>query len=205
MEVWTCRPWASAFSDRGNRTYWGEASGSVVFMGGGTFLSNRINDAFMLVDTDGAGKVPVRYENRLVGLTNQKGQLLIPWVPSYYLAKFEIDTLDLPPDVEVPVVEQRVAVTRGSGRLLRFPVRQTASARVDLVDASGARLPAGTRINDKAGGETWVGLDGSAFLQGLQTHNHLTATFANGATCEASFAYRDAPGDIGQVGPVECR
>ena len=56
------------------------------------------------------------------------GHLLVPWSSAYYRGKYEIDPLNLPANVQSPSVEQRVAVRRGSGYLLEFPLARVIAA-----------------------------------------------------------------------------
>ena len=77
--------------------------------------ANRIDDAFVVVSTGGYADIPVRYENQEVGRTDRNGHLLVPYGSGYYRGKYEIDPMNLPPDILAAEVEQRVAVRRGSG------------------------------------------------------------------------------------------
>ena len=43
-------------------TWWSEAMGSLVLMDGELFAANKINDAFVVISTDGQPDVPVSYE-----------------------------------------------------------------------------------------------------------------------------------------------
>lgn len=106
------------------------------------FAANDINDAFVLVKTRYPG-VTVRYENQAMGKTDGQGYLLVPAVSSYYGAKYDIDTLDLPASVAASRVEQRIAVKRKSGFLLDFPIEPLRAASVILHDTRGQplRLP----------------------------------------------------------------
>ena len=102
------------YGETGNYTRWADLSGSLVWMDNAVFASNRINDAFVLVSTKGYPQVPIRYENQLMGSTDDNGHLLVPWVAAYYPAKFQIEPLDLPANVSAPEVEQRVAVRQAA-------------------------------------------------------------------------------------------
>src|SRR5471032_609733 len=109
-------------------TRWADASGSLVWMDHQVFAANRIDDAFVVVSTDGYADIPVRYENQQSGQTDHNGHLLVPWSSAYYRGKYEIDPLNLPANVRSPNVEQRIAVRRGSGYLLEFPLSRIVAA-----------------------------------------------------------------------------
>lgn len=66
------------YGETGNYTRWADLSGSLVWMDNAVFASNRINDAFVLVSTKGYPQVPIRYENQLMGSTDDNGHLLVP-------------------------------------------------------------------------------------------------------------------------------
>lgn len=196
---------AGAYGTGDDITKWGSATGSVVVMDGGLFLANRIGDGFVLVSTNGYAGVPVRYENQKIGETNGNGHLLVSSVPSYYAAKFEIDTTDLPVDVRIAQAEQHVAVRNQSGRLVRFDIDRSHAAFIDLRGPNGAILPVGTRVVDGEGQETWVGFDGKLYMENLGRENSLTATLSGGAQCSAQFQYDTANEGVGHVGPVICQ
>ncbi|MFD0847944.1 fimbria/pilus outer membrane usher protein [Sphingosinicella xenopeptidilytica] len=184
-------------------TRWAGASGSLVMMDNAVFAANRIADAFVLVST-GEPNIPVRYENQRVGRSNGKGHLLVPWATSYYRAKYEIDPLGLPPSIETPVVEQRIAVTRGSGYLLAFPVKRLVAARITLRDSSGAPLPVGSAVAVNGMPGAYVGWDGFLYLETLAPRNRLSVRLPDDSICTATFAAENAEGVI-DAGTLTCQ
>lgn len=184
---------------------WGEVQGSVVVMDGAVLPANRVDDAFVLIDTQGRGGVPVRYENQLVGKTDGGGHLLVPWAPSYYAGKYEIDPLDLPSNVRVPIVERRVAVRDHGGALVTFPIRRIVCAQIALVDAAGRPVAIGSRVLHEESGETaLVGWQGETYLEGLSALNHLRVRTPDGRTCRATFAADVDAAQMSRVGPLAC-
>lgn len=193
------------YGSRGAQTRWGEAGGSLVMMDGGIYAANRVNDAFVVINTNGVADVPIRYENQNVGVTDRKGRLLVPWVTAYYAAKFEIDPLDLPSNVATPVVEQRASVKRGSGLTLRFPMGRRSSANITLVDGAGKPLDVGIPVTVNDGTEAWVGWDGVVYIDALKPLNRLTATLFDGSSCKAVFPFAIGANAIGELGRIQCR
>ena len=197
---------AGAFGGDGHRTAWASARGSLVLMDRAVFAANRVPDAFVLVSTNGEPDIPIRYENQLVGRTGKGGHLLVPWVTAFYAAKYEIDPLDLPAEIATPVVERRIAVARGSGYLLSFPVRRPVSARITLVDAAQAPLPVGSvaRVND--GAPLYVGWDGLLFAEDLAKDNVVAVTGPDGSACTVRFSMATTrPSVIAEIVPLTCR
>lgn len=196
---------AGVYGSGGRQTQWSDIGGSLVVIDGGAFLTNRINDAFVLVSTDGVPAVPVRQENQLVGVTNSKGHLLIPWVSAYHGTKFEIDPLDLPAHFSTPVVEQRAAVKLGGGRIVRFPVRAVRSGMLILRDSHGQPLSPGTpvTVGDALAGH--VGWDGIVYLEDLSDNNNLSVSLSDGSICHAVFKLPASSTGIAQIGALTCQ
>ncbi|MDG0796203.1 fimbria/pilus outer membrane usher protein [Pectobacterium punjabense] len=194
------------YGNEGSSTQWGELSGSLIYMNGGLFPSNRINDAFVVVDTDGYPDVPVKYENQLVGKTNKRGHLLVPWVVSNYPAKVEIDTLQLPANVTTPQVESRVSVKEGSGTVVKFPVHVVRSANIRLRNTDGNPLTIGTWITDEASGNTTIsGYDGLAYFANLGTSNRLRFKQEDGRLCRVAFSLPESQTMMATIGPLTCQ
>ncbi len=195
-----------AYGSSGEMTRWADASGSLVLMDAGLFAANRIDDAFVVVSTSGYADVPVRYENQQIGRTDRNGHLLVPYSSGYYRGKYEIDPMDLPADVLAPQVEQRVAVRRGSGYLLEFPLKRVLAASLVLVDAEQQELKLGSRVrHQESGGEAVVGWDGLVYLENLAPHNRLQVDKADGGQCQVAFDLPEGQGPIPLIGPLECR
>lgn len=187
-------------------TRWADASGSLVWMDRQLFAANRIDDAFVVVSTDGYADVPVRYENQPVGQTDKNGHLLVPWSSAYYRGKYEIDPLNLPANVRSPNVEQRIAVRRGSGYLLEFPLSRVIAASIVLVDARQQELPLGSAVvHEQSGTQTVVGWDGLVYLENLQQQNDLRVTLADGKTCHAQFSADLKQDQVPLIGPLVCQ
>lgn len=194
------------YGETGNYTRWADASGALVWMDGEGFTSNRINDAFVLVSTEGYPGVPVRYENQLMGRTDDKGHLLVPWVSSYYPGKYQVEPLDLPANVSAQQTEQRVAVRQGSGLLVDFPIRTVIAANILLLDESGEPLPLGSQAEERISGQhATLGWDGQVYFEDLQGDNQLRVRLPDGGHCNTSFSLDTSAQTLNQIGPLTCR
>lgn len=197
---------AGVYGTSEQQTRWADASGSWVWMDKHVFMANRIDDAFVVVSTQGFPGVGVRYENQWVGDTDKNGHLLVPWSSAYYRGKYEIDPLNLPGNVLTPNVEQRVAVRRGSGYLLEFAVKRVSAASVRLVNAEQRELPLGSAVlNEQNGARAVVGWDGLVYLEDLTAQNTLQVIVPDGAPCRASFALPPQGDQVPLIGPVVCQ
>jgi outer membrane usher protein len=197
---------AGVYGNSDAETRWADASGALVWMDRQVFAANRIDDAFVVVSTDGYADIPVRYENQQVGQTDRNGHLLVPWSSAYYRGKYEIDPLNLPANVRSPNVEQRIAVRRGSGYLLEFPLTRVIAASIVLVDAQQQNLPLGSGVvHLQSGTQTVVGWDGLVYLENLQSQNSLQVSLADGKTCQVQFAVDPKQDQIPLIGPLVCQ
>jgi outer membrane usher protein len=182
----------------------GQVEGAVAAMGGGVFFSNRIDDAFAVVDA-GVPGVPVFHENRPVGETNSRGQLLIPNLRAYGNNKISIDPKGLPVNAEVDTVEDVVAPADRSGVLVSFATKSDVRAAiVILTGANGKPLAVGSRGKlDGGSGDFVVGYDGRAFVKELKSANTITITLDKGE-CHATFDYAASQDSQVVIGPVSC-
>jgi outer membrane usher protein len=197
---------AGVYGSSGEMTRWADASGSLVWMDAGVFAANRIDDAFVVVSTNGYADVPVRYENQQIGRTDSSGHLLVPYSSGYYRGKYEIDPMDLPPDILAPEVEQRVVVRRGSGYLLEFPIKRVLAASIELVDGNQQVIKLGSRVtHEESGSQAVVGWDGLVYLENLSPHNRLQVALEGGGHCQVEFDLPESAGSIPLIGPLVCR
>lgn len=193
------------YGETGKYTNWADLSGSVVFMANDFFLSDKINDAFMVVDTGDYPGVPVMYENQKYGKTDKNGHLLIPTVSSYYPAKVEIDTLPLPADTVAKRVVDNISVREGSGVVVEFPVKRALSASIKINDASGQPLKLGTVVSEQNSQQTTVsGYEGLVYFSNLQQHNVLVIRQEDSSVCRVGFDLNLNYHSIEQIGPLVC-
>ena len=159
-----------------------QANGSVVLMSGQTFASRRIGDAFAVVSTNGIADVPILYENRVAGRTDQRGYLLLADLRGWQRNRVAINPDGLPLDVEVNQIERFVTPPDHSGARVAFALAPVRSATVVLHDAHGQPVEAGTRVRRGDGGEAIVGFDGELWLEHYIDGEALRWTRA-GAAC----------------------
>ena len=195
-----------AYGQRDNYTQWGEMSGSLVMMDNTLLAANRINDAFMVVSTDGFRDVTVNFENQPVGTTDDDGYLLISGVSSYYPANYSINTLNLPADTRIKYTERRVALRRHSGYFLHFPMEQQHVASVILQDGNGKDLPVSSQVYRPLQPPAPVGYDGIVYLENLRDVNPLTVTLPDGKRCHATLTLDKNPDrKLKTYGPLVCQ
>lgn len=195
---------AGFYGDDDNTTQWADFTGSLVLMDNHVFAANNINDAFVVVKTR-YPDVTVRYENQAMGRTDDAGYLLVPSISSYYGAKYDIDTLDLPADMTAPKVEQRFAVKRKSGYLLNFPVERLRAASVILHDSNGQPLPVSSQVLRRDRATEYVGWDGLVWMEDLSASNPMRVVTPDGRQCETTLAIAEGqPKALQTYGPLTC-
>ncbi|WP_225614439.1 fimbria/pilus outer membrane usher protein [Pantoea sp. PNT02] len=195
---------AGFYGDNDNTTQWADFTGSVVLMDNRVFAANDINDAFVVVKTD-YPDVTVRYENQTMGRTDKQGYLLVPSISSYYGAKYDIDTLDLPADRTAPKVEQRFAVKRKSGYLLNFPVERLRAASVVLHDSNHQPLPISSQVLRPNQATEYVGWDGIVWMEDLDANNPIHVVTPDGRSCDTQLDIADGqPKALETYGPLTC-
>nr|WP_112524692.1 fimbria/pilus outer membrane usher protein [Phyllobacterium sp. P30BS-XVII] len=189
----------------GNTRASAQIDGALAVAAGGVFATNRINDAFAVVDV-GAPDVEVLSENRPVGRTNRSGKILVPDLNSYEPNTVAIDPKNLPVDASIGSTRNIVVPADRSGVVVDFHVSQTsASAIVSLVDGTGKPLDAGLRGHvDGSTDEFVVGYDGEAFIEKLRAQNIIVIERLDGSSCKAQFTYRAQPGTQIKISNVVC-
>ena len=157
----------------GNYDYFAEMSGSVASLDGEIFPANNVYDSFAVVSTSGFEGVPVKYENQVVGLTDDDGYLLVPWAMAYYTAKYEIDPLRLPANAFFPTTEQYASIHSGYGYLLEFPIALQVALSMEVVDENDAYLPLGTYGQSDTGVVGQIGWDGVTYFEGRNVGEYI--------------------------------
>jgi outer membrane usher protein len=180
-------------------------NGALVAAGSGLFASERIDDAFVVVNA-GAPGVKVMRDNQPVGVTDSKGRLLVTGVNSYQPHKISIDPLDLPVTADVPETELQIVPAERSGVVASFGIKQAApSAEVIFTGADGFFIAPGSQGVLQGSGEAFVvGYDGRAFIRNLDRQNTVTIELET-APCTASFAFAEKPDTLATIGPITCR
>ena len=161
--------WAGVDRFNGEHGLFAQGMGSVVLMDGQAFASRRISDAFAVVSTNGIGDVPILYENRTAGRTNDRGYLLLSDLRGWERNRIAIDPDGLAADLRVPAIERLVTPPNASGIRVPFALERVRSATLTLLDADGEYVAPGTRVQRADGSEAIVGFDGQLWIEGFQS------------------------------------
>jgi outer membrane usher protein len=182
-----------------------ESQGALSFIDKRLFPSNWVYDSFAIVDTSPIPHVHVLQENRDVGSTNSSGRLLVPDMRSFDLNHIAIEPEDIPADATVNVAARAFRPRDLSGVVLKFPIKFSHAALLQLVDEAGVPVPMGSTVTLRATGAVApVGFDGDAYVEDLSPHNEITVERPNGHRCAVVFDYKPMPGEIPSIGPLRC-
>ncbi|MCI1005802.1 fimbria/pilus outer membrane usher protein [Herbaspirillum sp. C7C8] len=163
------------------------ARGALAFMDGSAFATDWIDDSFAVVNTSGVKNVGIYNENRYVGRTDDKGQLLLTDLRAYDVNKISVDVLDLPLTLQLDQSEQYVRPRDRAGVVLHFNARRASDVTLILKDAKGEFIPLGSSIRVRESGlQAPVGYDGVSYLQELGPVNTLDVLLPSGARCQAT-------------------
>jgi outer membrane usher protein len=178
--------------------------GAVVAAGGDVFFSNRIDDAFAIVDA-GAPGVEVFHENRPTAITDANGKAIVPSLNSYQPNKISIDPKNLPLDASIATTQDVLVPADRSGVFADFGIKTGVhSAIVILTAPDGQPLQAGLRGTTASRQKFAVGYDGRAFIEGLAPQNSVTVALSRGE-CHAEFSYAPQSNGHTVIGPVVCQ
>lgn len=188
-------------------------SGSL-FVGAGQFKAGARSDlSFAMVSTSGIPGVPVRLENRLVGVTDAQGELYVPQLSPYQRNRIEIDTMDLPIGIRADSVMQIVVPQRNGGAQVHFSLRKIIPIELKAYDEAGELLAAGVSVlvekrhtTDQRRPDTFttfVGHDGRIYLESPEDLANLHIT---GGRTPCTISMLDLIVDPGQaVQAVTCK
>jgi outer membrane usher protein len=182
-----------------------ETQGAVSLADRGLFPSNTIYDSFAIVDTSPVAHVHVLQENRDVGRTDSSGRLLVPDMRSFDLNHIAITATDVPPDVTLDTDTRQMRPQDRSGVVVKFPVKFSRGALLQLVDQTGRAMPLGSTATLAATGVSVpIGYDGNAYVEDLSARNEVRIERPDGKRCTVSFEYKTVAGEIPSIGPLRC-
>lgn len=183
---------------------YGNAAGSLVWMGGHLFAAREVPDAFAVVSTNGYAGIPVRLENRLIGVTDANGLLLVTPLLSWQRNRLSIDTLDLPADLRADRVDTWVTPRQSAGLGVGFGLRRTRALTVVLHDAQGTALDAGSQVRLPDGRSATVGYGGEAYLENLAPATRLQVDTPQGRCSVTLSMQPENSTRPARLGPLPC-
>lgn len=198
---------ASTEFSRGRNWVSTEIEGSIALIGSSVVLGRRVDDAFAIVHVGRPG-IPVQHQNRIVGISDFLGNVLVPSLTPYHTNLVSVDVNALPTDVFLTKTDERIVPAADSGVRLNFGSEQSGrAALVSLVDELGVPLAVGlTGAVERTGEAVIVGQDGQIWSTGL-AEDDLIVIEREDVPCTIRVELGDnpEPGVIETVGPLACR
>lgn len=195
----------AGISGEKNFNQWYGLSTSFAWLKDQLFIANKLGESFALVNTNEMENIPILFENSLVGYSNRKGHFFVSNVAPYYNAKYSIDPLNLPTNIETPIIEQRASARLGSGIVVDFPVKRIQSASVYLKLEDDTPVMVGAQVQQAGKNTTYVGMDGIVFISQLEQTNILDITLTDGRQCRAQFEANLNSVDMQFIENVRCQ
>jgi outer membrane usher protein len=183
-----------------------QASGGVVFVGGGAFLSRPVSSGFALLQVPGLAGVRGYLNNQEIGRTDSHGNLLIPALAPYYGNKLRIEGTDVPMDYEIGNLEQVVATPLRGGAKVIFDVKHSQSV-AGLLQMDDGKAPAYGELRlDYQGGhaDSPVGEDGRFWLDNVPAGKHHGLVEFRGGFCNVDLTVPTSRDRFLDVGAVRC-
>lgn len=157
--------------------------GTLIATGGTVFARNQTGGAYAFVQTGNVGGVTVMRENRLAGVSDEQGRVLVEQVTPLVPTQFDIDPDELPADVITGSTYRRVAVARGSVGRVEMDISAFRSLPVRVIDTNGKPLPLGMMLQSGRGESYMVGYDGLIDYNALSPAKTLRGEVRQGQAC----------------------
>jgi outer membrane usher protein len=189
---------------RDQRALEAEVAGALVYMDGGVFLADEVDDSFAVVQVPGMSDVDIFRENRFVGTTDDDGFVFVNELGSYGRNRISLDVSDIPLDAAIDSTHAIVVPRRNSGALVVFEARQSRSAIIVIEMPDGDPAPLGATVLIEGLKSSVVGYDGETYLTDLEEEVALELSVHGDYLCKTSFSVVLVAGQVPRLGPFTC-
>lgn len=183
--------------------------GTLGLVAGRPFASRPVGQgSFAMVEVEGMGGVPIKRSNQVVATTDARGLAFVPGLLPWEKNRIEIDPVDLPLDSELGDAAREVTPYAGSGVVVKFSVKRSRQALVELHQTDGQPVPTGTRVRLLPDGPSFVaGRRGEVWLTELAAERQeLEVSWPGGGNCRLTLAVPAMDGATygKKIGPLAC-
>ncbi|NNC64111.1 MAG: fimbrial biogenesis outer membrane usher protein, partial [Gammaproteobacteria bacterium] len=182
-----------------------QTRGSIAFLDGAVFAAREINNGFAVVNAGGFEDVRVYLENQEIGVTDQRGRLLVPRLRPYQTNRLRIETADLPMTARISNSSVAVSPYYRSGTIADFGIRIDTNVLLRVLDEGGHPISEGARARVASQpAASPVGLDGRLYLDSAEPGMLVEIVHAAG-TCSFELPEFDKNELLPDLGDVRCR
>ncbi len=186
-----------------------DASGGIVFIGGGAHFTRPVEDGFALVRVPEVPRVRAHISNQVVGRTDRHGDLVVPNLLAYYGNRVSINDSDVPMDRDVPRDWMLLAPPYRGGAIALFPAlrqwrvsgRFVIDRGTEIVTPSNWTLSVAT---DTGRVESALGNDGGYYLEGVGPGDHEAVMEGDGVTCAVTLHVPASNQPVIRAGVTTC-
>jgi outer membrane usher protein len=193
----------------GENSYDLSIAGGVVFINGSLYLTRPVTDSFALVKVDELNNVRVYYSNEEVGVTNKRGELVVPNLISYYDNNVSIEDKDIPVNYEIPELRKYASIPYRGGGIVKFEVKKLQGFIGHLFFIEkGKKIPAEyagleIRVDNKVI-EAVVGKEGEFYLENLPSGRFPARLFLREKECQFELTIPKSDEMLVEIGEVTC-
>lgn len=166
------------------------ARGSIVHVGGHAFAAETMTDSFAVVDASGHPGVAIYRDNHKVGVTDDRGLLVVSNMAAYQSTKLSIDPTGIDPSLVLENADITVRPGQHVGIHVAFGLQVDRSVLLTLVDAKGVPVAVGAHARF-GGTDIPIGFDGQAYLT-PGDGGAMAVTLISGRTCTVHVPARAA-------------
>lgn len=182
-----------------------QTRGSIAFLDGALFAAREISNGFAVVDAGGFEDVRVYLENQEIGVTDERGRLLVPRLRPYQTNRLRIETSDLPLKARISNAAVAVSPYFRSGTIADFGIRIQTNVLLRVIDETGTPVSEGARARlASAPVASPVGLDGRLYLENAEPGMRVDIVDGTGA-CSFELPDFDQSELLPDLGDTYCR
>lgn len=185
-------------------------SGSFGFVNGSVYPGQPITDSFSVIKVGNLEGMEILHSNRPAGSTNSKGEVMIPYLISYFDNRIAVNEKDIPINYNLKKREKHVSPPYRSGSYVEFEVEKVQSflGKVFITE-KGERKPAEfwllvLKEKDRTY-EFPVGRDGEIYLENIPSGAYKASLYKGTQQCDFILTIPESEEMFMDIGEVTCK
>lgn len=186
-----------------------DASGALVFIGGGVHFTRPVENGYALVQVPEVQGVRTYVSNQEVGRTDRHGNLVVPNLLAYYANRVSIDDTDVPMDRDVPHDAMLLAPPYRGGAIALFPAPRSwrVAGRFVVVRDRTVMTPSNWALvvaTPSGPVNSALGNDGAFYVEGVAPGDHRAELSGEGLTCVVTLHVPSSTDPVIRAGVTTC-